>query len=336
MSSAPDPQAIARDATWLAQALDVASGQVRLVRMDRESYRAASFLDDRMLQQPRDARIVAWDRVQAAAGDRRDARWIFHIGHVGSTLVSRLLGELPGVLAIREPRFLRDMMELTPDRLDPVADAALALFSRTFAREETALVKATSFVSEIAPRVAGPQSRVLFIYATPRAYVPSILAGENSLIELQRLAESRAQRLASRGIAMPGQDRSDAHRAAAAWASEMTALEAAAERMPDAPIAWLDFDRALADMAGQLERLCAHFGFPASRQALEALASGSLMTRYSKALEHDYSPELRRELIAEATRDHRADIDDALVMLDRAAQESPLLARALARSSSEA
>jgi hypothetical protein len=336
MSSAPDPQAIARDATWLAQALDVASGQVRLVRMDRESYRAASFLDDRMLQQPRDTPIVAWGRVQAAAGDRRDARWIFHIGHVGSTLVSRLLGELPGVLAIREPRFLRDMMELTPDRLDPVADAALALFSRTFAREETALVKATSFVSEIAPRVAGPQSRVLFIYATPRAYVPSILAGENSLIELQRLAESRAQRLASRGIAMPGQDRSDAHRAAAAWASEMTALEAAAERMPDAPIAWLDFDRALADMAGQLERLCAHFGFPASRQALEALASGSLMTRYSKALEHDYSPELRRELIAEATRDHRADIDDALVMLDRAAQESPLLARALARSSSEA
>ena len=44
---------------------------------------------------------------------RSDARWIFHIGHVGSTLVSRLLGELAGVLAIREPRLLRDLA-LTP------------------------------------------------------------------------------------------------------------------------------------------------------------------------------------------------------------------------------
>ena len=38
-----------------------------------------------------------------------DARWIFHIGHVGSTLISRLLGELEGVLSVREPRSLRDL-----------------------------------------------------------------------------------------------------------------------------------------------------------------------------------------------------------------------------------
>ena len=94
MSSAPSADEIARDATWLAQALDPAGGRVRLVAMDRESYRAASFLDDRLMQQTIDAQIVAWPEVEAAvAGDlRTDARWIFHIGHVGSTLVSRLLG----------------------------------------------------------------------------------------------------------------------------------------------------------------------------------------------------------------------------------------------------
>ena len=47
MSSAPTPQEIARDARWLAQALDPSAGQVRLIAMDRDSYRAASFLDDR-------------------------------------------------------------------------------------------------------------------------------------------------------------------------------------------------------------------------------------------------------------------------------------------------
>src|SRR3954452_11509002 len=152
MSSAPNRQDIAGDATWLAQALDPAAGVVLLVAMDRESYRAASFLDDRMLEQPVDSHIVPWPEIEGAMADdlRSDARWIFHIGHVGSTLVSRLLGELPGVLAIREPRLLRDVA-LTPA---PVRERYLApvpkLMSRTFADEETACVKATSFVSEIA------------------------------------------------------------------------------------------------------------------------------------------------------------------------------------------
>src|SRR3954453_10083204 len=106
MSSAPTSDEIAGDGTWLAQALDPAAGQARLVAMDRETYRLSSFLDDRMLQQPVDAQIVAWPEIEAAmaAELRNDARWIFHIGHVGSTLVSRLLGEIPGVLAVREPR----------------------------------------------------------------------------------------------------------------------------------------------------------------------------------------------------------------------------------------
>ena len=40
------------------------------------------------------------------------------------------------------------------------------------------------------------------------------------------------------------------------------------------------------------------------------------MRRYSKALEYDYTPALRRDLIAEADRRHRADIDGALAMLE--------------------
>src|SRR5436190_10119514 len=117
MSSAPSPQEIAREASWLAQALDPAAGMVRLVAMDRDSYREASFLDDRLMRQPVDAQLVPWPDVEAAvAGDlRNDARWIFHIGHVGSTLVSRLLGEIDGVLGVREPRLLRDLALSPPD-----------------------------------------------------------------------------------------------------------------------------------------------------------------------------------------------------------------------------
>jgi hypothetical protein len=123
--------------------------------------------------------------------------------------------------------------------------------------------------------------------------------------------------------------------AAAAWACEMTALESAADKMADRTVVWADFDAILADMPNELIRLAQFFGFAATAERLHAIATGPLMTRYSKALEYDYSPALRRELIAEAGAAQRADIDSALAMLSRAAEKSPLLARALARAESE-
>ena len=333
MSSAPTAEAIARDATWLVQALDPSAGMVRLVAMDRDSYRAASFLDDRLLQQPLDAQIVPWPDVEAAVSGemRSNARWIFHIGHVGSTLVSRLLGEIPGVLAIREPRILRDLTLSPPEVRDRHVAAIPKLMSRTFAAEEIACVKATSFASEIAPLLVSPGERALFMYARPRNYVASILAGENSLKELHGHAAYREQRLASHGIALPT-PRSDAERAAIAWACEMTSLEAAADRMADRHIAWADFDTMLGDMAAELHRLASHFGFAAEPDTLGAIAGGSLMTRYSKDTSYEYSPRLRHDLLAQEERLQGRDIDAALAMLHSSAEKSPLLARALARA----
>src|SRR6059058_3498168 len=269
MSSAPSPQEIARDADWLAQALDPAAGMVRLVAMDRETYRAASFLDDRLLQQPLDAQVVPWPDVENAMSGalRHDARWIFHIGHVGSTLVSRLLGEIEGVLAIREPRLLRDLALSLPEVRHRYIAPVARLMSRTFAAGEVACVKATSFASEMAPELVPPGERAMFMYATPTNYVASILAGENSLQELRLLAGSRAKRLNSRDIYLPTQN--DADLAAAAWACEMTALEVSAEAMEDRRVDWADFDRMLADMVAGLRNACEFFGFACEPERLQ-------------------------------------------------------------------
>lgn len=332
MSSAPSAAEIVRDARWLAQALDPASGMLRVVEMDREVYRSASFLDDRMLQAPHFAGVVPWACVAAAIprNARTDARWIFHIGHVGSTLIARLLGEIDGVLSVREPRFLRDISGLISGDRSPFVKPAQALFSRTFADDEVALIKATSFVSEIAPELVPPGERALFMYATPSAYIGSILAGENSVKELAILAPARAQRIAGRAE-LP-QPKNDAQAAAAAWACEMTGLEAAAEAMPNRMIAWADFDAMLADMTNELGRVAQFFGFAAPADRIHAIATGPLIRRYSKATEYEYSPSLRSDLIAEAGAANRADIDSALAMLQSAAENSPLLARALARA----
>jgi hypothetical protein len=332
MSSAPTADEIARDATWLAQALDPASGVVRLIAMDRDSYQAASFLDDRMLQTPVDSQIVPWPDVEAAIAEnpRSDARWIFHIGHVGSTLVSRMLGEISGVLAIREPRLLRDLAFSPPEVRAQYIDATPKLMSRAFSADEIACVKATSFVSEIAPDVVPPGEHALFMFATPRNYIASILAGENSVQELRMLGDNRAQRMAER--VGPFAVRNDAELAAAAWACEMTSLEAAADAMPNRHIARTDFDRMLLDMPAELARVAKFFGLSANEADLRAIAEGPLMMRYSKAPEYEYSPALRGELISEVLVAQGREIDGALAMLGRAAEKSPLLARALERA----
>ncbi|MEO7365564.1 MAG: hypothetical protein ABIW03_04515, partial [Sphingomicrobium sp.] len=285
MSSAPSAQEIARDARWLAQALDPDTGVARLVDMTPEAYRAASFLDDRMLQGPVTACTKPFAEVAAAmpVETRSDARWIFHIGHVGSTLVARLLGELSGVLSIREPRILRDIANMRGEQRAAVLPAIQTLFSRTFAAEEMALVKATSFVSEIAAELVPPGEAALFVTVDARTYIATILAGPNSLKELAALAEIRSARMAERlrGV-LPAS--SPAQLAAAAWACEMTSLESAAEAMADRRIMWSNFDKLLEDMAGGLSAIATFFGMDAPPERVGEIAGGPLMARYSKAL----------------------------------------------------
>ncbi|QNM83107.1 hypothetical protein H8M03_01725 [Sphingomonas sabuli] len=326
MSSTPSAEEIARDATWLVQALDADKAVVRLVRMDAARYRDASFLDDRMFAERFDSAVVPWSDLPSDIATPATARWIFHIGHVGSTLVARLLGELDGVLSIREPRVLRDVAMLPPERREPFVPALRGLFARTFANGGMAVVKATSFVSEIAPELAGA-APTLLMYASPRNYIASILAGENSVKEMAALAPLRAGRVAGRAV-LP-QPSTPAEMAAAAWACEMTSLEATADAL-DAT--WADFDAMLTNMPAELARLAGALGINAPAERVTAIANGPLMRRYSKATEYAYSPDLRRELIAEATAHNRASIDSAVAMLQSAAERSPLLARALDRS----
>ena len=332
MAEPLDPSEIGESAHWLAQAYDPGSDMIRFVAMTAEDYRKASFLDDRMFETWRDVRLsprpVVADTLGPAARD--DARWIFHIGHVGSTLVARMLGEISGILSVREPRILRDLALIDSGDRDRLAPVVRKLCSRTFAAPDAALVKATSFVSEIAPMLVLAGGRAIFMHAGAQSYIETILAGENSVKELHALRDYRAARMEGRLPRLDAPD--DAHLAAIAWACEMTALEAAADAMPDRHLLWMDFDRFLADPASRLAGAAVHLAVPLDLGEARRIASGPLMGRYSKALEYDYSPALRQELQAEARHQHGTAIDSALEMLDEAARSSPILARALGRA----
>lgn len=328
-TSPPTTAEIAKDATWLVQAIEPPAKMARLIRMTEEGYRGSSFLDDRMMQSPQVARLIALDELAAAAElvSAPEPRWIFHIGHVGSTLIARLIGELPNVLSVREPRSLRDLTT-APDLAPPI----VRLMSRSFAEDQVAVVKATSFVSEIAPALLAPDGHALMVYASPRNYIAGILAGENSLKELQALAPVRAVRARARRITLP-QARTPADLAAFAWASTMSALEAAAAVRKDAALHWVDFDDWLVER--DLAPLARALDIPADEERLIDLKESPILTRYSKATEYEYSPALRTELIAESAQRHKRDIDAAMQMLERLASDSPILATSLGRSKGE-
>ena len=93
--------------------LDIAGDRLLMMRVSEDEFKAASFLDQRLTQSEtgKPQRAMQWGDwsviAPQGAGARDDARFIFHIGHVGSTLIARLLGEASDTLALREPQLLR-------------------------------------------------------------------------------------------------------------------------------------------------------------------------------------------------------------------------------------
>jgi hypothetical protein len=338
--TAPD---IAATPAWFPHLYDPINDRVLLVAKTEQDYRDAAFLDDRALRADTPRRIVDWPALAAAmpAGSRRDADFIFHIGHVGSTLISRLLGELDSVLALREPAILRTLDQLRAEAgpescQDPAAlparfDLVSALLSRTFRPEQKAMVKATSFVSENAADLLAPGSRALLLHVAPEAYAATILAGEESRRDLRATAPVRLRRLHARSGARRWNlwEMSEGEKVAMAWATEMTSLAAAEQNLPTGATLWMDFDHFLAAPAKKLLSLAAFFGHDLYAAGAERLARHPLNSRYSKATEYEYGPRARAEALAEARRDHKEAIADGLRWLEDAARAIPAIARCL-------
>ena len=323
---------LAETPAWLPFELDLGSGRVALLHLSEPDYRAASFLDPRMLRPDSVLVETEWEKLDLPTNARRDVQYIFHIGNVGSTLISRLLGELPDVFALREPLLLRTFAEAPPG--DAEFDRLTALLSRTFAPAQRANVKATSFTSELADRLVPPGSKTLFLYARPDRYLENILAGENSWQTLQALSPVRLARLQGRcpGLEADSAGMHDGLKAALGWACEMTSLAAAAARLPKDAVLWLDFDTFLDDPAAHLAAIAGHFGHAADAATIRTIVEGPLMGRYSKALDYAYSPDLRRQILADARYRHADAIRDGLNWLAGLAGRYPAVADAIRRA----
>ena len=302
---------------------------MRLVRLDEAAYRAASFLDQRLLgagYEQSVCGVAVLDAAAAALAPR--PHYVFHTGHVGSTLISRLIGAQPGFFALREPALLRGLAQSAAGGTGLSLDTALALLARTWRPDERAVVKVTSFVSELAEPMLARHggSAAIFMFVGPLSFLRGILAGPNSRAETRQLAAPRLQRLTRRlgETEWRAELHSEGETIAMSWLCEMTALYQAAARYRQ-QVFWVNFDAFLREPRAGLEAIFRFLGVAAPANDIQALAAGPLMHQYSKAPEHAYDAELRRSVLLSADAEHGAEIRRGIDWLRKVAMRHRLI-----------
>ncbi len=306
---------------------DAMTDRVRLVGLTEQKYRIASFLDERLLPETGQGDWAPFDEVEAASSAiRAESDFIFHIGHVGSTLLSRLLGLSERVFSVREPAALRTLANLlaeTNGQDQGGVERRLATFVRLWARiwrpEQKTLLKATSFANEAAPHLMtlSPLARAILMFAPPRAYMAGILGGEGSPAEMRALAPARLARLHRLlgGVFWRLGDLKAGEMAAMSWACEIASLAQVAGAFPGR-VFWLDFEDYLDHPRQGLAAALTHLHGQVSGGEVEAMLAAPEISRYSKAQEYPYDARLRRHVVATGGADHRAEIDRGVAWLN--------------------
>ncbi len=332
-----------QDARLLPHLVDLNTDQVLLSHLTEEDYRKASFLDQRIITPQLRRQLVSWSEMSRVHIDETtNPQYIFHIGHVGSTLLSRLLGEIDTVLALREPQLLRTLCEISQIREEPDSpwspvsyeqrfSESVRWLSRSFHPQQRVMMKASSFVSELAPELLAEETEALFLYAPIDRYIPTILAGDASVQETHMMAGARLKRLTRHLGKAPARlwELTLAQRVAMSWMCELVTLFIAQKTSDSAKIMWMDFEVFLDAPQDQLIKAASHFNLELSEQKATDLVSGPIMSSYSKAPEHDYSPDLRQELLREANENYATDIRGAISWVGDVAANFPLVAEAM-------
>ena len=330
-----------RSPDCLLQDIDLVNRRGLLVSIREADYRSASFLDHRVLKPDTAGAWFSLPQLLELAKDVRPPlppHGIFHVSHCGSTLVSRLLAELPGCLPLREPLPLlnlaqarRELPERT-SRLDgPGWDAlftlALTLASRNYRAGERVIIKATSACANLLPPFLehAPASRALLLHTDLETWLAIMLREETVrengryyspawLTDFQALTGRDDVRLAAL---------SDAQQFALNWLTGMLHFQQARKATPER-VQSCDFEDFLADTPSALRRTGEFFGLDATRA--NELAASTLMRSYAKNPAKRFDRAQRQQELAAARSQMGGEIAAGLAFAEKLVKQTPALA----------
>lgn len=341
------PQTFSQSPALCPVVLAPRTDEVAFATLAEADYRTVAFLDERVLNSGLPISRFPYPEVAqavATANLQESSYWIFHTGHVGSTLLSRLLGEIPEIFSVREPAILRTLalahidrtlmpQQWTSARCFDAFTNFNKLWSRTFHRGQRSVIKTTSFVSALAGNILQRPfaPRAIFMFVSLETYLATILGAENSPNEARVLAPLRVARLNKLlDVEFSTQNMPLGEIVAMSWACEMLSLTTGAQNSGE-QIFWLEFETFLSNPKSALMSCLQHFGMTASSDQIEAIVSGPIMSRYSKAQEFRYDRGLRNAVLNQARADHASEMKRGLKWFADSAAVLPRLEHALSR-----
>jgi hypothetical protein len=309
--------------------VDPVRGRAIFTPMNEESYRDSAFLDNRIVRAAeRDLVVDLDDLIELATARQAESpliHYLFHMGHCGSTLISRILGERSCYLALREPPLLmglsrslralgRPGFPLSRQRWEALRELSLLMLGKTWRSGQTALVKPTSHAGNLIPELMRHtgQERAVLLYVDLATYLATMLRPHTRRETRLFAKDFRMREFMDLSGLDPAtsSDYSDAKLITLTWllhAREMTiALEDPALVGRCLPVHFDDF---LAEPVAGISRICDFLGSPMPAAERESVLSGSWLSRSAKNPAEPYDDRARDRELATLRARHAEELE---------------------------
>lgn len=332
------PAEILADPNYLPFRLDLVERRVLFIRIDKEARQHAAFLDDRLLTGNAQGAWLALDALPAPVA-MPPLHFIFHIGHCGSTLLSRLLQSWPRVQSLREPLPLRtlaearqqlgrDIARFPTTQWQDVLHTLLALWARPLPGIDVTTLKATSSCNGLIESIlaTAPASRAILLDMPLEPYLATLFKSPDSVRDAAAAAPERFaflrgavqdQLLSPNALSLP-------QLCAMGWLAEQLRFSGLAQGEYATRVLRVRFDALLQQPGPILLRIATHLGW-AEDEVSAALASPA-WGRYSKAQDHAYGSTDRAFDLDESRRRYAVQIREGLDFAVSLQKHHPLLA----------
>lgn len=279
------PEIMASPRLYL-HSLDLEKASALIIDANPDFYRNAMSLDQRAPgPNARDAWVpldTLWRHMDASENRYlAPANFIFHTGHCGSTLISRLLDELPGVLGLREPLVLRTLAAGLHARgvhggaaFEETFKRLYLLLVRRFSPGQKVIIKPASMCNNLASVLLAqnPANRGILLFVTLEAYLARTLA-KSDTTEFDGFLDHRIASLKKivPDLNLQPNNLSLPEKIAFSWVAEAAHLYLLSTRGLAPRLLLMDFDRFLAQKELHLQNILHHFSIPAEPQTVESL-----------------------------------------------------------------
>ena len=331
--------------------IDIVQSLVQFVPLTVEQYSRSTFLGATLGKVASNRRLELTidellERSAALGSVARKTHYVFHVGHCGSTLISRLLGALPGCFALREPPALnalshaeralgRQAALIGPARWNRLLETVVALLGRVHEPGTVPLVKPTSYANNLMRELMQKSDgQALFIWLPLEPYLATVLRRHRRR-ETNRVVRPRLMDFVRRtGQSLQFEELSDAKRAVLIWLTtvlEMTEL--LDDRTMTGKITTIDFEDFLRAPAKHLSEAAAHLRLPESSMDVQR-ALDSAAHRYAKGDQtRPYDASVRERELRFSRSCFPAELAEGLGWAEMLATRRPEVAAAVSRFS---